>query len=62
MKLQINQLETQRAVADWLAKNHGITVDPLDLEPMNETEGQFEDAVTYQVGWTYDMSKLKEES
>lgn len=49
MKLIIEDADVKEAIAEWLAKKGFTEIETL--EPVMQTEGQYEDAQTVQTGW-----------
>jgi hypothetical protein len=54
MKLIIPEHEVREAVVKWLKEKYGVEATPNNLQPLTETQGQYEDATTYQIGYSMD--------
>ena len=64
MKLIINETEVRTAVCEWLKQqpeyagmSHALEVN--DLKPLMKTEGLYDDAETFQIGYEVDLAELK---
>jgi hypothetical protein len=54
MKLIITESELRQAAVDWLKAKYNVEAKPEQLKPLMNTEGQYEDAVTTQIGYELD--------
>ena len=57
MKLVVNEAEIREAIVEYLKVKAGFTCRPEDLRPITKSEGEYEDTVTFQVGYEVDFQK-----
>ena len=55
MKMIITEPEVRRAVIEMIASRLGLTIAESDLQPLNKTEGEYEDSRTFQDGYVFEF-------
>ena len=56
MRLNISLDENKLAIVSWLKDTYNIKVSLDDIQPLEKTEGEYEDARTYQNGWYIELN------
>lgn len=57
MKIIISSDEVKEAICDYIENVHKFSVSPVDLEPIYEVHGEYEDTIKTQVGFQFDASQ-----